>query len=1433
MCARLGLWVLLVAAAVPAMAQTYWSLDLGGAGNEHVADVQVDTDGSIYITGEQGGVITFGGQGHAGAGAIDAFVARLDANGAVQWYVRAGGAGVDRGLKLALGSGNTLAVAGEFMGTADLFGTSMTSAGGTADMYVAVLDKATGALQWVRKGGGPTGTDSPGGVSMAPDGRVTVAGEFRGTAQWEGSTLVSTPDGSGQPSVDVFIATYTASGALAWLKQGAAPATDRAVDVVHDAAGNLYVAGQFSGAITFGQTYSNVLVNASFLLRLDAAGNDVWFRRFGGAVFNHVRDLVMDGPSRVLITGDVQGSMVWSGPPLVTVASSGAQAYYLLAVGSDGSLATHTTMGSDNAVSVRGLACAGGKVTVLGEFECRFTGLATHYGATGLFMATGAGDLFVSVHQATDLALQEAQQYGGRSGKQPGGIGLLPGGDPVFCGSFQEDIIFPAVSGFQAEVSTYSGGIYGNGVLDLCDDPAYGAFAGNLSAGLFDGFIARGHVPGRSPYDWWMRQAGACVKDERAPCIRAMGTALCQDTVVVCGAASLEVDLRFSHVFGAQNHYLGPDVTVQWSTGGTGPSVLVNTSGTYWATVRSENGCWEWTDTVVVVIDPLPPLPLFHDDVVVNAGTPYPGPIQLCDPESHWLWTTGIPDGLNHWWELPLGGGLLYQDSVLIDTAGTFTLNVVGPTGCIRRVQVQVADAPNHPMPDISTTFQFTYPADQDGNDSVRVCAASTLQYSVDPHWVVDGVPMATLPTGLQVLKEYQQWLVPASIGLQQGSITLQGDGWYRTDLTLVVLNGPCGTDTLRFSGTDSIYVEVLSAPSLALSIDGPNSVCSGDTIQLAALCTGCDTVYWNGPFQAVVPPWNAAVWGPGTYTATGHAQDANGCSATQSVSLQVTVTQGPVLAMDPADGILCPGATATIQTTMAGTGHVWYGPLGAITGVGPVLVTEVPGDYLLTMNVGDCPVTSNTVTVEQFGTPHLSFPGVPALCRPGDQVLLTIDAVSNATIIWNAPLSGQGTEQIITMPGTYSCSVSACGITTALEVVVPYAPVQAVPLSSGPFTICPGDTMTLQAAAGADRYYWMPSFQEGPTLVVTTPGDVALVAMNDAGCSDTSAVIGIAPVAFPQPLQVLGDTACAGDLVVLNASGSGTIGWYADSAHTVLLGTGGAFSLVAGADTTLHVRQEQGRCVGNSVTVVVEVTPRPGAIVLAGPDALCVGDAAVLQIAGPDTVEYVWQTPGGPHSGALLSIPAATVADGGIYASAAVYRGCAGPTAEHELVVHAPVELNWPAVDTLCIGGGITFALPIGFSNILWWNGSHGLSHMSIATEEVSVSARDPHGCLVEAAVSVEAIACEEIVPNVFSPNGDGVNDGWAPGGGYVQMLSRIWDRWGGLVQEGDLAERPWNGKHQRSGELCNDGVYFYEVRLSRSDGTSMVQTGYLHLHR
>lgn len=1428
---RTFIFLLGVVFSLGVSAQPYWVRDVGGVGNDHVADVKVDGDGSIYMTGEFGGTMSLGGQTYTSSGSIDLFVARLDQAGEVIWFKTGGGAGIDRGLKVALGANDRLTVAGEFLGTATFQGQTMTSAGGTADMFVAVLNKADGQLQWIRQGGGSTGTDRPYGVSIAGDGSVSVAGEFRGSATWSGTLITSANDPStGLPDSDVFIATYSSTGDLQWLKQGRAKYADRAIDVVHDGGGNVYVTGQFSDTITFDMAHPTSLMNATFLVKLNSQGEEVWFRHMGGAGFNHVRDMALKEDGRLLLVGDVQGTMIYFGASQTNVNSGEPYAYYVLDVDQNGVLQANTTVGSTSGVSVAGVSVQGNSLAVIGQFNCRFTDLSALYGP-GVFMAVGPEDLFVAKHATSGLALLEGQQFGGRSAKSASAIAHLSTTQVVFTGSYQGNLIFPAETSMGGDIST-SGGLEGNGISTYCNDANYGRFVGNTASALTDGFIARGYVPGRQPYDWWRRTDNACQRVELEPCIRQSTGASCEDTLRACGSLLLSADLRFSNSGGQTGNFLGPAVTYQWSSGSNATSMGVVSTGTYWVRITSVNGCYTWTDSIHVIIDPAPPIPLISDDVVLNTAANITTTIELCDPETHWVWTpNGGNTGAVHW-RLPDGTQVM-NDSVRVDTSGQYTVVTVASNGCTRQNVVNVIDHPMIELPLIEADLAVFFPDDLDGDDTLRLCPGGGFEYMYRPTWTVNGVAVAELPEGLLVTWGFS---IPVTgegdSGSQSTMLSADGSGWVVRDLVVMVSNKPCGEDSVLFFKSDSIYVDVFDAPNVQVSIAGPNVICDGDSAILTAQCTGCDVMQWSGQNFEQLAPDSILVFGPGTYSIQGSAESVEGCSSSGQASISMTMPTGFVLGITPGDGIICPGQSATLSTTGTGNNHVWYGPEGAINGQGPSLVTSVAGDYYLVMDIGGCSVTSNSATLVTYGTPYLNGAPRSVLCSLDDEVELVVVATPGATIVWNAPLAGSDVTQPIDEPGTYTCSVTSCGITTELSIVVTLNIVEAALSTPGPFTLCNGDSVLLQGTTDQLHAHWMPGAITGNSTWVSTTGSYYMVASDDAGCRDSTAVVQVLAVAFPDPVQAANDTVCSGDAVHLLATGSGNIAWYADEAATTLLNNGASYTFVPTTSTAIYAVQSQSGCTGSALEVTIAVLPRPAPLTISGPSVVCEGSAINVSVVAPDTVSLLWTTPSGAYTDALVTIPAAGLDDSGSYTCVAVYGSCNSAAVSLNINVAAPESLSLPDEALLCTGGAVNLAIPADFTGVLWSTGNTSTAILVTTGQEITVEALDPNGCAASAQVLVIEDECDLVVPNIFTPNSDGQNDTWLPTGGFVTADARIFNRWGNLVFEGDMVARPWNGKHYQSSELCSDGVYYYVLQFKRVNGSTVERTGYVHLN-
>lgn len=72
-------------------------------------------------------------------------------------------------------------------------------------------------------------------------------------------------------------------------------------------------------------------------------------------------------------------------------------------------------------------------------------------------------------------------------------------------------------------------------------------------------------------------------------------------------------------------------------------------------------------------------------------------------------------------------------------------------------------------------------------------------------------------------------------------------------------------------------------------------------------------------------------------------------------------------------------------------------------------------------------------------------------------------------------------------------------------------------------------------------------------------------------------------------------------------------------------------------------------------------------------------------------------------------------------------------------------------------------------------------------------------------------------IVPNIFTPNGDGINDFWSMvvhdyGVAIIDLQATVYDRWGKEIFMTTNVRQVWNG-HNLIGKACEEGTYFYVV--------------------
>lgn len=1329
-----------------ALAQDHWARRVGAWSNDAYQDLAIDDSGNLYAVGEFGGIIGLGTGTLISQGSLDILIAKYSPSGNLLWTRTFGGSGLDRAIKLELTADGSIAVVGQFMGTVDFGGFPLTSLGGTQDCFLLKMAQADGAVQWARRGGSADGVDQPNGVSVGPDGSIAVAGEFRGTAVFDQGIITSITDpDTGDPSVDIFLATYAADGTPLWLNHGAAEFSDRGIDVEHDLDGNVYLTGQFTDTLTLaGNVHNNAMYSAVFIARFSPAGEEEWFRAFGGGTYNQVFEMLLVEDSYLMLVGDVQGTVIFldTEPDLFTAAEP--RSSYLLKVGLDGELIAQTTWGSLHPMNTRALSVRGDDVAVFGRFMCHLTGFTAEYGAAS-FMATGLHDLYVARFQLSDLVFKQAQQFGGQGDKVPGGIVHRDDEDIVFAGAFERVLVFPAAGAFDAQPSGQLQA--GSAPLPQCGDDAYNGYQDLRGYALKDAFIARGYVDGREPYDYFHRSVPGCDRTILEPYI-VMGPfgALGADTLARCFDAALTVNTRSSFTADTTLRHTAPQFTFLWSTGQTTQTIVTQQSGWFWVDVTMGVNCYTWRDSLHLTVHPIPAVPLVNDDVVVNTNAFTPQLVRVCEPDYPWLWATNVDPANTVEW-IPPGSPIVPGDSVLATITGIYTVRVITPFGCVRQNTVNVIIDPSGPLPPLDALLTLVYPQDNDLNDTIHVCVGSPIILAFGAELLLNGVPVA-LPYGISTLMSCTgngPWFPIANNALgDQCLYTFTTEGWYRHRVGFALTDAPCGEDTLYFNSADSIYVVPLPVVEPVISVEAPPYMCPGDTVALIATCPNCTSSEWSGSGITSVVGDTAFIISAGGFTFEGTAISPEGCERTEYVSVTVQWNPVPLLLVDPIDAIICPDDSATIWTSAPGSQFQWFGPLGPMNVDNDSIHTSQEGFYYVEMvDTLGCLVTSDPMLITDYATPYLNILPDNVLCEPGETSILQVVTTSTSTLLWSAPFAGStAIQQVVSQPGIYTCSVNACGITTVLSVQVFGNTANAELTVPGPFTLCPGEEVVLQGAPGQVIYYWEPGPIFNTSITVDTTGTFLLVTADANGCRDS---LWTDVIVLPEyeELDVQDSAFCVGDAIILNATGDGIITWYADAAQTQVLGTGNVLDLgLAQDDLTIWVEQVVGSCGSGLVEWLIAVNEVPDPPQVSGPSPVCVGDSIALSVQGGAGTSFTWSTPSGTAQGDVLVISPVALGDGGDYLVTATNAGCPSSTGTFVLTVIIPSPLSIGNDTLICPGGQAVFTMPPGFTQPVWNGSTSGPAYTAAQAGPVFLAAVDANGCSVSDTAQVIVFA-------------------------------------------------------------------------------------------
>ena len=227
----------------------------------------------------------------------------------------------------------------------------------------------------------------------------------------------------------------------------------------------------------------------------------------------------------------------------------------------------------------------------------------------------------------------------------------------------------------------------------------------------------------------------------------------------------------------------------------------------------------------------------------------------------------------------------------------------------------------------------------------------------------------------------------------------------------------------------------------------------------------------------------------------------------------------------------------------------------------------------------------------------------------------------------------------------------------------------------------------------------------------------------------------------------------------------------------------------------------------------------------------LCPGEELLLEgIDLPEAIHF-WQD--GSNNSSL------TVTDAGQYILEVAIEACTdADTIQVGYLPQPEVDLGGDQV--ICFGDTINLkAGPVEGFTYLWSTGSTAPSINVSEQDFYSVTQSNVCGEAFDE-IFVNPVSCGDCfiyIPNTFTPNADQRNDSFGvfSGCAFTYFRFQVFNRWGGLLFDGDSIEQHWDGRLE--GQPSPVGVYVYkleyELVTDRGDRKRGVETGDVTLIR
>jgi gliding motility-associated-like protein len=681
----------------------------------------------------------------------------------------------------------------------------------------------------------------------------------------------------------------------------------------------------------------------------------------------------------------------------------------------------------------------------------------------------------------------------------------------------------------------------------------------------------------------------------------------------------------------------------------------------------------------------------------------------------------------------------------------------------------------------------------------------------------------------------------------------------------LMLTNYSNQAGTISFSqtgGSGSTNCAIVCAAPNATTGATQNLTCASPTAVLSASSTtpGAMTYSWAGPGivsggSTQTPTVNA----PGTYTVTVTNPAAPTCptTATQLVTFNNTP---PNIVMGGPQSITCTVTSLNLSanSTTPGATYSWAGPgivSGGTTGTPTV---NVDGTYTVTITdpANGC-TSTGTQVVNLNNTPPTITTGATQTITCLTPTTTLSATATGVTYNWSgAGITAGGTtaNPTVNAAGTYTVTVtdatSGCTSTATQDVISTISTPDATAGSSQTVT-CAVTSVALSGNSTTSGVSYSWSGPGGFTSSLQNPNATAAgtytVTVTDAnGCTNTATQVVTANTTAPNIVTGAAQTlTCATTSVSLSANSSTTGATYSWAGPGITSGGSTATPTAGTSGTyTVTVTDPANGCTATATQLVNSNTTPP--IANAGADNTFPCNVSSMNLSGAGSSSgagftYSW-TGAGISAGSNTLSP--TITGAGTY-TITVTNTANGCTTSDVVVINPDVL---PDANFTASPNSGTPPLTVSFTNNstgsvgYLWNLGDGTSstatnpsniYVGTGSYPVTLYAVNGNGCVDSMTIMIEVSGNSVLViPNVFTPNGDNVNDLFTPTvAEWIKTFeAEVYDRWGLKMFEWTNEHSGWNGQ-SKNGSPAPDGAYYYIIKAKGTDNKDYQFTGYVQL--